>query len=217
VIRRHHIDVLCVVETRIKEVNAERIRDVIIPGWELVHNYSTHWLGRIWLCWDPGLISAKVVSIHEQVVTCCFEDSNCNVAWFLSVVYGATKGIPRREMMNELVAVKSLVGNFPWLLTGDFNVIRYQHEKWKPNILNNYEIEFCDCIARLEVEDLAYSGCFHTWNNKQDGDHFVSKKLDRVLSNFCWLQKFPHTVVEFLEGGISDHSPALISVEQYVS
>lgn len=59
--------------------------------------------------------------------------------------------------------------------------------------------------------------CFYTWNNKQDGDHFVSKKLDRVLSNFQWMQKFPITVVEFIEGGISDHSHAVIFIEQYIS
>jgi hypothetical protein len=28
-----NIDVLCVVESRVKEVNVDRIRDVIIPGW----------------------------------------------------------------------------------------------------------------------------------------------------------------------------------------
>lgn len=138
VVKRHNVANLCIVETRIREEHANRIKNAIILGWELVHNYSSHWLCRIWLCWDPGATSAKMVSIHEQVVTCCFEDRDCNWAWFLSVVYGATTGLERKEMMKELVAIKSSVGSSPWLITGYFNVIRSQQEKWRPRVLNGY-------------------------------------------------------------------------------
>jgi hypothetical protein len=54
---------------------------------------------------------------------------------------------------------------------------------------------------------------FRDISKKLDRD-FISKKLDRVLSNFDWMKAFPNTSVEFLDRGISDHSPALISVEQ---
>jgi predicted PolB exonuclease-like 3'-5' exonuclease len=54
------------------------------------------------------------------------------------------------------------------------------------------------CIQNLGVDDLSYSGCFHTWTNNQSGSDFVSKKLDRVLSNCEWLNQFGNTSVEFL-------------------
>jgi len=72
--------------------------------------------------------------------------------------------------MQELVSVRARVGAFPWLTASDFNVIRSHQEK----------LEFVDCINRLEIEDLAFTGLFHTWSNKQVGENFVSKKLDRV-------------------------------------
>jgi hypothetical protein len=37
------------------------------------------------------------------------------------------------------------------------------------------------------------------------------------MSNLDWLSSFVNTSVDFLEGGVSGHSPALISVEEYVS
>jgi hypothetical protein len=74
-----------------------------------------------------------------------------------------------------------------------------------------------ECINAIEVEDLAFTGCFHTWTNKQEGMAFVSKKLERVLSNLEWLRIFPNTTVEFLECGISDHSPALVNIQQLTS
>ncbi len=54
-------------------------------------------------------------------------------------------------------------------------------------MLNSYEIDFLDCLSRIEVDDLDFSGCFHTWNNRQAGSSFVSKKLDHVLSNLDWV------------------------------
>jgi hypothetical protein len=108
-----------------------------------------------------------------------------------------------------------VVGNVPWLIVGDFNVIRSQQEKWGISSFTCYEQEFVECHSHLEVEDLAFIGAFHTWSNKQVGEDFVSKKLDRVLSNFEWLNLFGNTAVTFLEGGISDHSAALVTVEDF--
>jgi hypothetical protein len=54
-------------------------------------------------------------------------------------------------------------------------------------------------------------------SNKQSGDDFVSKKLDRVMANCAWIQLYGNSSVEFLERGVSDHSPALVSMAAYVS
>jgi hypothetical protein len=99
------------------------------------------------------------------------------------VVYGANKGLDRRRMMQELLFIKSTIGCIPWLIVGDFNVIRFQQEKWGFCSITCYEKEFMECISKLEIEDLAYTRCFHTWTNKQSGVDFVSRKLDKVMSN----------------------------------
>jgi hypothetical protein len=119
--------------------------------------------------------------------------------------------------MQELIYLKSKLGSFPWLLGGDFNVIRFHQEKWGKSGFSCYELGFINCINSLEVDDLAFTGLYHTWSNKQSGDDFVSKKLDRVMANLEWLTVFVNTSVKFLEGGVSDHSPALVAVEEYIS
>jgi hypothetical protein len=37
------------------------------------------------------------------------------------------------------------------------------------------------------------------------------------MSNLVWLQHFGNTSIEFLEGGLSDHSPALVTVAKFIS
>jgi hypothetical protein len=135
----------------------------------------------------------------------------------LSNLYGSTKGIERRMLWQELVSVKAQVGTFPWLIAGDFNVVRCQQEKWGTYGISGYEIDFVNFIQSLEIEDLASTGFFHTWSNKQAGENFISKKLDRVMANFGWIKAFVNTSVDFFEGGLSDHSPALVSIEDYIS
>jgi hypothetical protein len=78
--------------------------------------------------------------------------------------------------------------------------------------LNSYEIEFGKCLNNLEVLGLTFSGCFYTWTNKSEEPRFIARKLDRVLANEHWMNSYGSTAVEFLSGGISDHSPAVITV-----
>jgi hypothetical protein len=94
--------------------------------------------------------------------------------WALSVVYGAPQGLDRRGLLERLKFLKFSVGFLPWLIAGDFNVVRATQKKWGSVGLNCYEKDFGDCILSLEVDDLAYSSSFHTWTNKQAGSVLVA-------------------------------------------
>lgn len=56
--------------------------------------------------------------------------------------------------------------------------------------ITGYEKDFIDCVNQLEVVDLAFSGSFLTKSNRQEGERFVSKKLDRVMGNMLWLEQY---------------------------
>jgi hypothetical protein len=129
-VSRLKISILCLVETRVKKENFSRIVADMLPGWEVVNNYSKHCLGKIWICWDPGGFVIDPYDIHEQVITCKVISKDSGESWLLSVMYGATNGPDRRRLLQELRLDRATVFNMPWLLTGDFNVIRCPQEKW---------------------------------------------------------------------------------------
>ncbi|KAK9689596.1 hypothetical protein RND81_09G070200 [Saponaria officinalis] len=52
--------------------------------------------------------------------------------------------------------------------------------------------------------------CQKLQNNKQSNDDRTWCKLDRVMGNSAWFQAVFDVQVDFLELGISDHSPALV-------
>ncbi|XVE91311.1 hypothetical protein DITRI_Ditri20bG0143500 [Diplodiscus trichospermus] len=57
--------------------------------------------------------------------------------------------------------------------------------------------------------DYAYNGPLFTWTNKQM-EGFLARKLDRVLINDVWLDRFVDSTVDFLPPEVSNHSPTLI-------
>lgn len=90
-VKRLKVSILGLVETRVKLENLVRIQAAMFPGWGIIHNYSSHRLGRIWLCWDLGKVSVEAIHIHEQMITCKVTSTDGGGSWILSIVYGATR------------------------------------------------------------------------------------------------------------------------------
>jgi hypothetical protein len=105
-VKRLKVSILGLVETRVKQENLLKIHAAMVPGWEVIHNYSAHRLGRIWLCWDPNQVSIHPMHIHAQSITCKVTLVDQSSSWLLTIVYGATQGIERMALFQELLFVK---------------------------------------------------------------------------------------------------------------
>jgi endonuclease/exonuclease/phosphatase family metal-dependent hydrolase len=51
-------------------------------------------------------------------------------SWYQTFVYGANKAIDRQSLWQNLLSMKVRVASNPWILCGDFNVVRTLAEKW---------------------------------------------------------------------------------------
>ncbi|XP_028073502.1 uncharacterized protein LOC114275708 [Camellia sinensis] len=77
--------------------------------------------------------------------------------------------------------------------------------------------EFNSYILASELDDLSYSGCQFTWANKRDCREYIATKIDRVLVNESWLDKFSNSTAIFLPSTIFDHSSAVVTVSDVVT
>lgn len=94
-----------------------------------------------------------------------------------------------------------------WVIQGDLNVTlsATEHSCFLDMGGNNHDMrDFQDVVSLCDLDDLAYMGPLFTWSNSQD-DNPISKKLDHVLVNSCWLTKFPQAFATFESGGVSNH------------
>ncbi|XP_074271262.1 uncharacterized protein LOC141595191 [Silene latifolia] len=129
----------------------------------------------------------------------------------ITFVYASNDARERDGLWSHLINLKPLVNK--WLILGDFNVIRDISEKIGGTLPDLADImDFNSCLYQCEVEDLTSSGCDFSWNNKQLPESRVWTKLDRAMANVQWLTHFPATSAHFLEPGVSDHSPVVVTI-----
>jgi hypothetical protein len=112
-VKRLHIHLFCLIETKVKSDKSVKIQGDIFPGWGFISNYEYHHLGRIWVCWDPNVLKVDIVSKSAQEISCKITAIQENLMWFHSFVYGANKGIERRQLWHSLVLVKAVVAFSP--------------------------------------------------------------------------------------------------------
>ena len=71
---------------------------------------------------------------------------------------------------------------------------------------------FHECLFNLELTDVSFLGPIFTWVNRQEGDNFIARKLDRCLQNECCLDIYQNVLMEVQHPGLSDHCPLVTSL-----
>lgn len=139
-----------------------------------------------------------------------------NEVFYLSIIYAHNTLIERRPLWSSLLTFQQAftANNLdpPWVLLGDFNVsLKPEETSGNQNGLSRGMLDFKDFLFDVGLTDLYFTGMFYTWwdSNRIAPLH---QKLDRVLVNSSWLCLSPVSRVEFKPRGISNHSPAMVSM-----
>lgn len=128
-------------------------------------------------------------------------------------MYGSNDYRKRRELWRDIIefAVTSL--QIPWAVLGYFHSIIDPMEKVGGAAVKPHDIaDLFSCVQEAGLIDCKLKGSFLTWSNQQQGADRIAEKLDRVMVNAQWTHQFPFAEVEFLNPGISDHSPSILTI-----
>ncbi|XP_074300977.1 uncharacterized protein LOC141632320 [Silene latifolia] len=204
------IDIMALLETRVKEHKASKIIRKKFSNWNVVCNYSHHYNGRIWVFFNPSTVTMLSKTVADQLIHFKVHHHESCSTFHLSIVYGCNDPLDRNRLWSSLVAASTAE---PWLVLCDFNVVRTTSEKLSntPPVLQDM-LDFNDCLSSCHLDDLTCTRVDMTWTNKQDSMTRVWSKLDRVLANPGFISSFPNAFGHFQEPGISDHSPVLVQV-----
>lgn len=198
----------CLLETRVQEDKFQKVFDAAFPGWNCIHNYSHHRLGRIWVCWSEEVEVCPVLT-SSQMITVWWRYKSMGDTFLCSFIYASNCPIERRELWREMEFISESVAGTtnPWIIQGDFNaaLTKQEHSRFTDTRSDRSSIrDFQNVVLSCDMVDLAQVGPCYTWSNSQD-DNPISKKLDRVMVNSFWLQAFPQSYATFESGGVSDH------------
>ena len=209
----HELDFVCILKTRVRFSNKDRIFNSILPGWSFFHNYDQALLGRIWICGNPKKVSLYVVHSMDQAMLCHVTALQGNYSFWWSAIYASNNYVERRMLWRHLIWCEPMVGSNPWIVLGDFNTTRFFNEKIGGNLVYDTTMaDFHECLFNLELADIPFVGPIFTWMNRRVGANFIARKLDRCLQNECCLDVFPNVMTEVLQPGLSDHCPMVTNL-----
>lgn len=127
-------------------------------------------------------------------------------------VYGpSTDPNKKLEFLQELLNLKSLVKD-PWLLMGDFNVVRWMNDR--SGALEEFCLmdRFNEIVDLLQLMEVPLQNRNYTWSSKRPEPSF--SKLDRLFLSTEWSSRFPSITLHALEMAVSDHVPLILCCKQ---
>ena len=95
------------------------------------------------------------ISVHLKNKSDPFE-------WIFTVVYGPVLSSQRSTFLTELRSISGLC-SLPWLIGGDFNLIRARHERQGPSFNYILSNRFNNVISDLDLMELPIHNCKFTW------------------------------------------------------
>ncbi|KAK4383843.1 hypothetical protein Sango_3113900 [Sesamum angolense] len=171
---------IALLETRVLHANATRIQSGVLSRWRWFVDYAGPG-NRIWIAWNDELIDVDILNVDTQYVRCRVHIHELHEIILITVVYGANDISTRRDLWQGLIELSETVDNEPWLVGGDFNA----------------------------VLDMSEVNVF-TWHNCSLDGRSLWKRLDRLLANDIWMDRWPNMYYSCLTPRTSDHSPLML-------
>ncbi|XP_020262303.1 uncharacterized protein LOC109838257 [Asparagus officinalis] len=185
---QYHISFIALLETKLKDGKLSGTARKIAGTWEWISNVNYTGTARIFLLWDPNVLDIQVSQSSSQHITCIVKSKDGRVDCIISSIYGFNHLEDRKNLWAELSSLQQSIGNSPWLLCGDFNTMLSNEEKLGGASLTDTDtVDFSSFIDDCQLSHLKTTGCFYTWNNKQDTTTRVWSRLDRALVNDSWI------------------------------
>ncbi|XP_060968449.1 uncharacterized protein LOC115703846 [Cannabis sativa] len=180
----------------------------VFDGWCFSSNIAWYAGGKIAIGWNPCRFTVDIIKCTSQLIhlkISTVESFNS----FLTVVYAFNNRGERRLLWKDIC---ELYSDENWCLMGDFNDILAKEERVGLRVRSYPDSDFFRCVNFRKLEDVKASKKFFTWTNKQPGADRIYSKIDRIMANQAWITKYEFVEAVFLNEGLFDHSPGILSL-----
>uniref|UniRef100_A0A803P9H3 DUF4283 domain-containing protein n=1 Tax=Cannabis sativa TaxID=3483 RepID=A0A803P9H3_CANSA len=194
-------------ETRVKAPKLRALYSNVFDGWCFSSNIAWHSGGKITMAWNPYRFTIDIIKCTSQLMHLRISTTE-GFNSLLTMVYASNTQGERKVLWKDLCDLYS-DGN--WCVMGDFNDILAKEERVGRRVRSYPDSNFLNCVNFCKLEDVKASGNFFTWTNKQPVADRIYSKIDRIIANQAWINKYEFVEAVFLNEGLFDHSPAILS------
>ncbi|CAM8881473.1 unnamed protein product [Rhodiola kirilowii] len=209
-IMKFNIGLVAVLQAKVRPVKCAAIAKCCCPNDSWRHfSFGDDERGhnRMLLLWDSDVFDVHIWFACEQVIICEINWGGKNfMASFVYALNSHSKRVSLWECLND--AMNRCKG--PWLLSGDFNCLRFHCEKLNGARVRDADVRDLSSLCEKNgLSDIHSSGYFYTWSDRHIEGERIWSKLDRILVNEDLVQLFPNCHGVFTSPGNSDHCPAI--------
>lgn len=135
-------------------------------------------------------------------------DKSNGFKFMLYMVYGSAQTQDKEAFLVEMANTCSHE-TLPYIIGGDFNIMRKAEDKSTNNFDTKWPTLFNAVIELLDLREISLSGRQYTWAGP--GDDSTFEKLDRVLVSTEWEDRYPLSTLDARDRNISDHTPLILN------
>ncbi|OWM74604.1 hypothetical protein CDL15_Pgr005184 [Punica granatum] len=210
-VKKHRIDVLCLLETKVTTVD-ESIINAVWGRYNRSLEFITAegLLGGIIVVWRTDSFCANffirscdgVLSMKGNI---CEGKKDCLVP----AVYAYTNPAPRNNLWHQ-IEIDLGSSTLPWCLIGDFNEVLVPEERINAGRSLSTSSTGMRALSRFvetcNLIEFPLHGQKFIWSNST-----CMSRIDRAFANPHWFSIFPSINLSGFCHGLSDHCPILLS------
>ncbi|KAG2674100.1 hypothetical protein I3760_13G119900 [Carya illinoinensis] len=169
--------------------------------------------GKLWLMWieDTNLV---VQAMGDQFITVRMLDNLKPI--YVTLVYAKCYYQGRRRLWNDLEMTNT--HNVPWIVVGDFNIIRNDSERRGGRPRNSVAIDdFNNSIDICGLLEMQFSESSMSWCNGHINFTQSWAFLDRCFFNTSVCDEYPEAHLKYLARTSSNHAPMHITLARKVA
>lgn len=202
----HKIDLIAIQETKKEKFNNRVLKSISthFDIWEWVPSIGRS-SGILFGC-DSSKFSYISHTAHQFSLDIHLECKTDGHKWQVTIVYGPVDRSKKPDLWIELDQIRGS-SRIPWILCGDFNVIRHRNDKSGSRFDMHISKLFNNFVNRHQLVEHKLINRKYTWNN---GRHFAL--LDRFFTSMQWEQIYPVSFVTDLSCYGSDHCPLILQI-----
>lgn len=192
----------------------ERIIKKLKIQYEVMGQDAIGTAGGLAIMWNPEeLIFENWTSLPRILTGSCRVIGSAERV-LITGVYGPHIAGERESFIKNVKEVKGLYPEMPWIIGGDFNLIRTLDEK-KGGIrrTNQFMDMFNDMIADQRLVDMLTINGIYTWNNRRGGKNQIASRLDRFLVYESIMNRDVFLEAKIMLALGSDHWPIRLVID----
>lgn len=150
---------LCLQETKLHAIDRFKVKTFLLAHFAESFSFlpAIGSRGGILTAWNTAFWNQSATTSHTHFLSSYFESSITDFTIHITNVYGPSDHRHSPAFLSELCDLAPSAAG-PWVVIGDFNLLRSTEEKNTDNINNSLTTAFNDAIDQLQLMEIPLLG-----------------------------------------------------------